>query len=126
MKIAVSATEGSLDADVDIRFGRCPYYVIFEVEGKEIKSHEIVKNTADEQMSGAGITAAQTVVNKDVGVIITGNLGPKAFDVLSSSGIKIVTGIEGNVKEAVENYLKGEIKETKQSRPGFGMGRRLG
>ncbi len=124
MKIAVSATEGNLSADVDIRFGRCPYYIIFEVEGKKIKSHEIVKNTAGEQMSGAGIAAAQTVVNKGVEVIITGNLGPKALDALSSSGIKIVTGIEGNIKEAVESYLKGKIKETKQSRPGFGMGKR--
>ncbi len=123
MKIAVSATEGSLNANVDARFGRCPYYVIFEVEGNEIKGHEILENTAGQEMRGAGITAAQTVANKKTEVVITGNIGPKAFDVLSSNGIKIISNASGNVKDAVEKYLKGELKETSQSKPGFGMGR---
>ncbi len=123
MKITVSATEGSLDANVDSRFGRCPYYVIFEVEDKEIKNQEFLENKAGQEMRGAGITAAQTVVNKGTEIVITGSIGPKAFDVLSSTGIKIISGVSGNVKEAVEKYLKGELKETQQPRPGFGMGR---
>jgi len=126
MKIAVSATEGSLDANVDLRFGRCPYYVIFEVEGKEIKNHEILENTGAQGLRGVGITGAQMVTNKGIEVVITGNIGPNAFNVLSPTGIKIITGVSGNVKEAVEKYLKGELKETDQSSPGFSFGRGQG
>ena len=123
MKIAVSATEGSLDADVDLRFGRCPYYAIFEIEDKKIKNQEFIENTAGQEMRGAGITAAQMVANKKVEVVITGNIGPNAFNVLSGIGIKIITGVSGNVKDAIEKYLKGELKETQQAKPGFGIGK---
>jgi len=122
MKIAVTASQDSVDSPIDMRFGRCPYYVIFETENKNIKGHEIVKNTAGTQMRGAGITAAQLVANKGVKVIITGNIGPKAYGVLSSTGIKIVTNVSGNVKDAVEKYLKGELETTEQPSPGYGRG----
>ena len=124
MKIAVSATKGSLDADVDLRFGRCPYYAIFEIEDKKIKNQKFLENTAGQEMRGAGITGAQMIANKKVEVVITGNIGPNAFNVLSRTGIKIITSVSGNVKEVVEKYLKGDLKTTNQPNPGFGIGRK--
>jgi len=128
MKIAVSATGSSLDANVDPRFGRCSYFIIVETEGNEIKGHEVVSNEAVQAMRGAGIQAAQTVANKGAEVLITGNIGPNAFNVLSQTGIKVVTGVSGKVSEVVKKYLKGELKETKQPTVGFGpgMGRGFG
>ena len=117
MKIAISASGNNLDANVDMRFGRCPYFIIVETEDNEIKSHEVVNNEAVQAMRGAGIQAAQNVANKGAKVVITGNIGPNAFNVLSQTGIKVVTGFTGSVKEAVEKYLKGELKET--SGPSF-------
>ena len=122
MKIAISASGNSLDANVDPRFGRCAYFIIIETEGNEIKSHEFVSNQAIQTMRGAGIQAAQTVANKGAEVVITGNIGPNAFNVLSQTGIKVVTGVSGKVKEVVEKYLKGELKETIQPTVGFGRG----
>ena len=127
MKIAVSATKGDLDANVDLRFARCPYYIIFEIDGDVIKKHEIIKNMASQEIRGAGIIAAQTIANKGVEVIITGNIGPNAFNVLSSAGIKIISNVNGNVKDMVEKYLKGKLKETKELRFGMRRGfRRMG
>jgi len=120
MKIAVSATEGSLDANVDPRFGRCAYFIIVEIEGNEIKNHEVVSNQATEATRGAGIQAAQTIANKGAEIVITGNIGPNAFNVLNQTGIKIVTGVSGKVKEAVKKYLKGKLKETTQPTSEFG------
>jgi len=126
MKIAVASTGQELDSNVDSRFGRCPYFVIVYVEKNEIKDHESIKNVAVNAIGGAGIQAAQTVANKGVNIIITGNIGPNAFNVLHNVGIKIITGVMGiTVKDAVERYLKGEFKET-TSRPIFGFGRRRG
>lgn len=113
MKIAVTATENSLDGMIDPRFGRCKYFIIVEVEGDKIKEYEGIKNPAATAMSGAGIQAAQIVASKNVNIVITGNVGPNAIRALSMAGIKIVSGVDRiTVKDAVERYLKGELKET--------------
>jgi len=115
MKIAVSASGESLDSNVDPRFGRCPYFIIVDTEDNKIKSHEVVTNEAVQAMRGAGIQAAQTVANKGAKVVITGNIGPNAFNVLSQTGIKVFTGVSGKVDEALKKYLKGELKESTKS-----------
>ncbi|HDQ06331.1 MAG TPA: dinitrogenase iron-molybdenum cofactor biosynthesis protein [Candidatus Bathyarchaeota archaeon] len=121
MKICVSASSDNLDAEVDSRFGRCPYFVIVDSETMEFNA---VSNDSTNAAHGAGIQAAQTVVNMGVNVVITGNVGPNAFNVLSASGIRIVTGASGSVREAVEKYKKGQLKEIGNPTVGghFGMG----
>lgn len=120
MKICVSASSNSLDANVDSRFGRCPYFLIVDSETMEF---EVISNDSTNAAHGAGIQAAQTVVNNGVEVAITGNVGPNAFKVLSTTGIKVITGVSGSVKEAVEKYKKGELQETTNPTVGehFGM-----
>jgi len=121
MKICVTAVSGSLDAQVDPRFGRCPYLVIVDSETMEF---EAVPNIASGSTSGAGIQAAQTIASKGVKVIITGNVGPNAFQALSAAGIRVVIGAFGNVREVIEKYKSGELKETSSPtvRGHFGMG----
>ena len=125
MKICVSAVANSLDAQVDPRFGRCPFFVIVDSETMEF---EAISNLASGAVGGAGIQAAQTVVSRGVEVVITGNVGPNAFQALSSAGVKIVTRAFGTVREAVERYKRGELKEINGPTVGghFGMGRRHG
>jgi predicted Fe-Mo cluster-binding NifX family protein len=121
MKVCVSAIANSLDAQVDPRFGRCPYLVIVDSENMQF---EAISNMASGAMGGAGIQAAQTVVSRGVKVLITGNVGPNAFQALSAAGIKIVIGAFGTVREVVEKYKRGELKETGAPTVGghFGMG----
>jgi len=121
MKICVSAVANSLDAQVDPRFGRCPYIVIVDSETMQF---EAIPNMASGAMGGAGIQAAQTIAGRGVQVLITGNVGPNAFQALSAAGIKIVTGAFGTVREVVEKYKRGELRETGAPTVGghFGMG----
>jgi predicted Fe-Mo cluster-binding NifX family protein len=121
MKICVSAVANSLDAQLDPRFGRCPYFVIVDLESMQF---EAIPNDASGAMGGAGIQAAQTIAGKGVTVLITGNVGPNAFQALSAAGIKIVTGAFGTVRESVEKFKRGELRETGAPTVGghFGMG----
>ena len=125
MKICVTAASKGLDATVDSRFGRCRYFIILDSDTME---HEILENASVAASSGAGIQAAQTIVNKGVEVVITGNVGPNAFQVLSSAGVKVATGASGIVRDVVEKYEKGELKERSSPtvRGHFGIGGRRG
>lgn len=127
MKICVSATANSLDAQVDPRFGRCSYFVIVDSETLQF---EAIPNVASGAMSGAGIQAAQTIASKGVKVLITGNVGPNAFQALAAASIKVVVGAFGTVRQVVEKYKRGELGETGSPTVsghfGMGMGRGRG
>lgn len=120
MKICVSAVANSLDAQMDPRFGRCPYFVIVDSETMQF---EAIPNVASGATGGAGIQAAQTIASKGAKVLITGNVGPNAFNALSAAGTEIVTGAFGTVREIVEKYKKGELRKTNSPtvRGHFGM-----
>jgi predicted Fe-Mo cluster-binding NifX family protein len=87
-----------------------------------------ISNDSTNAAHGAGIQAAQTVANMGAKVVITGNVGPNAFNVLSAAGIKLVTGVSGSIREAVEKYKSGQLKETGNPTVGghFGMGKGQG
>lgn len=120
MKVCVSASGPGLDEPIDPRFGRCQYFAFLDTETMDFES---VPNASMALGGGAGIQAAQFVANKGVKAVLTGQVGPKAYDVLAAAGIEIVTGASGTVKEAVERYKKGELRGTGSipSGPGSGM-----
>ncbi len=105
MKIAVTSTGGSLDALVSEKFGRCQYFLIVD---SDTMKFEAVSNLGEQMQNGAGPKAAELIINKGAEVVLTGNVGDKAEDVLKRSGIKIIDGFTGNekVKDALNNYLK--------------------
>ncbi len=128
MKICITSNGSDLDSLVDPRFGRSLYFVFTEGK-KKIKS---IQNKSVNAIRGAGIQAAQIVSDAGAEIIITGNIGPKAFDVLSNSGIKVFQITNGStIKEALLTFEKGKLKEIKQPLGGgfgrgSGMGRRDG
>ncbi|MBO3802681.1 MAG: NifB/NifX family molybdenum-iron cluster-binding protein [Candidatus Brockarchaeota archaeon] len=130
MKVAVSASGPDLGAQVDPRFGRCQYFIIVDTATMDF---EAIPNVSAGAMSGAGIQAAQMVVEKGVQAVITGNVGPNAFQVLSSAGIRILVGASGTVRSAVEAFKVGGLVEAQVPGPGhsgmgvgWGMGRGMG
>ena len=123
MKIAVSATAPHLDAVLDPRLGRCQYFLIVDTESMEF---EAIENPAIMAPGGAGIQAAQLIVEKSVEAVVTGNCGPNAFQVLSSAGIPVLVGASGSIREAIESYKRGELQPTPQASTGPGAGMRGG
>ena len=120
MKIAVSATGSDLNASVDSRFGRCAYFLIIDTDTMD---YEAYPNNSSGFSSGAGTSAAQFVASKGVKYVITGNCGPKAMQVLSAAGIKVILGQSGPVRDVVERFKKGELNEaSSETSFGFGMG----
>ena len=85
MRVAVSSTGEDLSAPVSPVFGRCPSYVFVDTDTLQF---EAFPNSAMSASGGAGIQAAQMVADQGAQAVITGNVGPNAFNVLASAGKK--------------------------------------
>jgi predicted Fe-Mo cluster-binding NifX family protein len=107
LKICITSQGDNLDSQVDPRFGRCQYFIIVNIENLEF---EVIQNPNVEAMGGAGIQSGQLVAGKQAKAVLTGNVGPNAFQTLQAAGIEVVTGVTGTVREAMKRYKKGELK----------------
>jgi predicted Fe-Mo cluster-binding NifX family protein len=108
MKIAVSSSGKNLKSLVDLRFGRCPYFLIVDAETDKF---EVLENIAGQQRGGAGVTAAQLVVNKGVKAVIAGNFGPRAINALSGSQVDIFQSESITIKKALEKFKSNNLKK---------------
>jgi predicted Fe-Mo cluster-binding NifX family protein len=85
--------------------------VILVVDTETLKV-EALSNASIGVAHGAGVGAAQVVASKGINAVITGSVGPNAFSALNAAGIKVYTGVNGTVRDAVERLNRGEITET--------------
>ena len=107
MKVAVTAQGRDLDSLVDPRFGRARYFLLIDTATGEFTAHDNVQNLNAPQ--GAGIQAAQTVVQLGAEAVLTGNVGPKAFATLQAGQVAIHPGATGTVRQALEEWRSGHI-----------------
>ena len=102
MKIGISAKGGSMEAEVDPRFGRCPYFLIVD---SDTMRFEAFSNPSTGMAHGAGPSTVKEFMNRDTEVVLTGQVGPNAQQALETAHLEVVTGASGTVREAVEIYL---------------------
>jgi len=108
MKICITSSGDNLNSTVDPRFGRCANFIIVDPETLDFKA---IANPNIEAPGGAGMQSAQLVANEGAEAVVTGNVGPNAFQTLSSFGIKVYTDASGTVKEVIQKYKQGKYKE---------------
>lgn len=106
MKIAISSQDNKIDSLMDPRFGRCQYFCIYDTETKEVN---FIKNEAANVGGGAGIQAANQVIRENIKIVITGNLGPNASQVLESSDIKIILKEVKKISDIINDYSTGKL-----------------
>ena len=120
MKVAVSAEGVDLAAQLDCRFGRARYFLVVDTDTGQCEAHDNTQNLNAAQ--GAGIQAGQLVARLGVDAVVSGNVGPKAFNVLREAGIKVFLAEGGTVGEAIEGLKSGSLQEVDQpSVPGHWM-----
>ena len=123
MKICVTSIGNNIDSDVDPRFGRCKYFLIIDTDSMNVNP---ISNESMMASGGAGIQAAQMVAKTGAKTVITGNIGPNAFQTLKAADIKIITGVNGKIKDVVERFNQGKLEEIDSPSVGshFGLGGR--
>ncbi len=109
MKLAVPTTQGN---QVDAHFGHCEFFTVFTVEDGEIKNSQIV-----ESQQGCGCKSNISSVLQEMGVtvMLAGNMGGGAVNVLNHHGIDVFRGCDGNVNTLVQEFVKGELVDSGES-----------
>jgi len=103
VNIAVTSKGNTIDSEVDPRFGRCPWFLIVNTDDMTFTAVENANTSAG---GGAGVQSGQLMAEHDVECVLTGNCGPNAFSTLQAAGIRVITGVGGTVRAAVERYAK--------------------
>jgi predicted Fe-Mo cluster-binding NifX family protein len=113
MKIAITAQNKELSSEIDLRFGRAKWLIVFDTETGDSEAHNNEVNLNATQ--GAGIQTGSNIVNLGVEAVITGNVGPNAFKTLNAAGVKVFLAEKQTVAEAIEAFKAGKLREVEQA-----------
>jgi len=116
MKIAIPMNEKTLNSSVSAHFGRAPYYLIYDTETKE---SVFIDNSASASRGGAGIKAAQVILDQQANALITPRLGDNAADVLEAAKIEIYKSIEGSAEDNINALLNKKLARLSEIHPGL-------
>jgi predicted Fe-Mo cluster-binding NifX family protein len=109
MNVAISAQGTDWNASVETHFGRARYLLTVDSETGRIAVHDNIKNLNEVQ--GAGIRTAQTLVNLGARVLLTGSIGPKALETLRAAGVIVYVGVTGSIAQAIEAFQADQLFE---------------
>ena len=116
MKIAIPVDEKDMVTNVCVSFGRTPYFLIYDTETKE---STFIDNSAATSTGGAGIKAAQTIVDNKVNALLTPRCGENAADVLGAADIKIYKTNSISAKENINTFIAGKLPLLNEIHAGF-------
>jgi len=117
MKIAVSASGKNLDSMLDPRMGRCECFLLIDSDTMDF---QVLENGAVNASGGAGIQAAQTLLDAQVEAVITGNVGPNAWEILEAAGVKVYRSNITTVEKVFQAWKAGELEVINQAGPAHG------
>ena len=109
MKIVITTSSPSLDAEFDPRFGRCAYFLLVNTETME---WEAFPNSGINASGGAGTQAAQFIAKQKVAAVISGDFGPNASSALNAAGILMyLNKADGTIQDIVKRFNAGELQQ---------------
>lgn len=114
MKIAITCQGKSLEDALDQRFGRATNILLVDTETHFI---DVIDNEAMAPSGGAGIAAAQKMVDQGVTAVITGQIGPNALRVFQAANIHLYQGIPGSAKSNLEAFNKNQLSDLERFVP---------
>lgn len=115
MIIALPVEEGSFSGEISQSFGRAPFFLLYDTEKK---TSEFIENSAPASLGGAGIKAAQLVVDRKAEALLVPRCGENAARVLRGGGVRIYKVINDSVQANIEAFIAGKLEELAEIHPG--------
>lgn len=116
MRIAIPVDDNREETAVCISFGRTPWFMIQDTEGSTL---EFMENAAANSPGGAGIQAAQAVVDQKADVLLTPRCGENAAEVLRAAGVRMFKTFAGTASDNVQAFLDGKLAVLEETHAGF-------
>lgn len=113
MRVAITSQGPDLTSQVDPRFGRARYIIVFDAETEGFTALDNSRNVNAAQ--GAGIQTVKDVVNEGVDAVLTGHVGPKALEALGAARVQVFLGASGTVKDALSELKTAQLKPVSES-----------
>ena len=121
MRVAVSAEDSNgLDSVVSAHFGRCPYYVLVDLDGREVRSVKTVENPYHGRHQPKQVPGF--IESQGADVMLAGGMGWRAITLFQVYSIEAVTGASGTVRHALEQYLSGTLHRAEPCRESIDHG----
>jgi predicted Fe-Mo cluster-binding NifX family protein len=109
MRIAISADDNrGLDSVISPHFGRCPYYVLVDIDDRQVQQVSTVENPYYGHHQPGQVPGF--IERQGADVMLAGGMGRRAIALFQRSGIEAVTGATGSVRHALEQYLGGALQ----------------
>ena len=109
MRIAVSTeNDRGLASTVSAHFGRCPYFTFVDLDGEVVEQVRTIANPFYGNHQPGQVPAF--IRDQRAQVMLSGGMGAGAISYFGEYGIEVATGASGTVQEAVEAYLRGELR----------------
>ena len=116
MKIAIPVDDKSMETSVCQSFGRTPYFLIYDTESKD---SVYLDNSAAASQGGAGIKAAQTIVDNNVSALLTPRCGENAAEVIKAADIKIYKTVNDSIMDNIDALNNGKLSLLVDIHAGF-------
>ncbi len=116
MKVAVPVDDKNLETTVCVSFGRAPFFIIYDTDTKE---HIFMDNSAADSPGGAGIKAAQAIVDRQVDALLTPRCGENAAEVIKAAGIKLYKTESQSAMDNINSFVACKLPPLNDIHPGF-------
>lgn len=116
MKIAIPVDNNKLESTISNSFGRAAYFLIYETENKNVL---FLDNSAIASQGGAGIKAAQTIVDSGAKVLIAPQCGENAAKVIQAANIKIYKNENKTITDTINAFTEGKLPLLDDIHPGY-------
>ncbi len=116
MKIVIPVDNNSMETNVCISFGRAPYFLIYDTKTEE---NSFMDNSAASSQGGAGIKAAQSIVDSRAEAILTPRCGDNAAEVIKAAGIKLYKTVNDSIQDNIKAFKEGKLNLLDDIHPGL-------
>lgn len=116
MRIAIPVDKNDKNAKIYTTLGRAPYFLIYDIESKK---SSFIENRAKESKGGAGIVAAQTIVDNKVEALLTPQCGENAAEAIEAADIRIYKTESDDLEENIENFTNDKLSLLGEIHAGF-------
>jgi len=110
MRVAIAAEDNKgLDGSVSHHFGRCPYFLLVDIEDGKVVGEQSIENPYFAGHEPGMVP--EFIRSQNAAVMVSGGMGRRAIAFFEDFNIATATGASGTARETLDRYLEGALQD---------------